>query len=78
MKAYSDGSDGLLSVGRVKLAQIARDALLLPVFTTLNLLPSMATLAIVKRPIPRQSSTKRAQTLRKPRLLSSRKSAIVL
>jgi hypothetical protein len=44
----------------------------------LNLLPSMATLAFVSRPISRQSSTKRAHTLRIARPLSLRKSAIVL
>ena len=46
--------------------------------TDLNLLPSMATLAVASRPSSRHSSTKRAQTWRKPRPLSLRKSAIVL
>ena len=36
-------------------------------FTALNLLPSMATLAVARRPISRQSSTKRAHTLRNAR-----------
>src|SRR5450631_2246596 len=35
-------------------------------FTALNLLPSIATLACVRRPIPRQSATNRAQTWRRP------------
>src|ERR1700716_4302342 len=47
-------------------------------FTALNLLPSMATLAVASRPISRQSSTKRAHTLRIAGPLSLRKSAIVL
>src|SRR3981081_3735219 len=47
-------------------------------FTALNLLPSMATLAFVRSPISRQSSTKRAHTLRIAGPLSLRKSAIVL
>src|ERR1700732_3881093 len=79
----------LLSVGRVKLAQIASDALLQlgtppfhlrPVkflsrlFTALNLLPSIATLAVASKPISRQSSTKRTHTLRSARPLSLRKS----
>src|SRR4051812_19073920 len=83
----------LLPVGGVKLAQVAGDALLqlgtpplhlcprqvpVPVVHGLNLLPSMATLAVAKRPISRQSSTKRAHTLRSPKPLSLRKSAIVL
>ena len=38
----------------------------------------IATLAAARRPISRQSSTKRAQTLRSARPLSLRKSAIVL
>src|SRR5260370_41558758 len=38
----------------------------------------MATLAFASRPISRQSSTKRAQTLRMARPLSLRKSATVL
>jgi hypothetical protein len=33
-------------------------------FTALNLLPSIATLVVARRPISRQSSTKRAHTLR--------------
>src|ERR1700756_6055902 len=83
----------LLPVRGVKLAQIAGDALLqlstpplhlrlcevlVPMFTALNLLPSMATLAVARRLISRQSSTKRAQTFRSARPLSLRKSAIVL
>jgi hypothetical protein len=44
-------------------------------FTALNLLPSIATLAVVRRPISRQSSTKRAQTLRSAGPLPLRKSA---
>ncbi len=47
-------------------------------FTALNLLPSIATLACVSRPIRRQSSTNRTQTWRMARPLSLRKSAIVL
>jgi len=82
----------LLASVLVKLAQIARDALLqlsAPslhlrakflslLFTALNLLPSMATVATVRRPISRQSSTKLAQNLRSTRPLSLRKFAIVL
>jgi hypothetical protein len=45
-------------------------------FTALNLLPSMATLALVRSPSLRQSSTNRAQTLRMAGSL--RKSAITL
>jgi hypothetical protein len=41
-------------------------------FTALNLLPSMATLAVARRPISRQSSTKRAHTLRSARPLRRR------
>jgi hypothetical protein len=44
-------------------------------FTALNLLPSMATLAVASRPISRQSSTKRAHTLRSAKPLSLRKIA---
>src|SRR5262249_38695285 len=83
----------LLSIGRVKLAQIARELssnwarrrstfarvkFLSRLFTALNLLPSMATLAVARRPISRQSSMKRAHNLRSARPLSLRKSAIVL
>ncbi len=47
--------------------------------TTLNLLPSIATLASsANRPVARQSATNRAQTRRMARPLSLRKSAIVL
>lgn len=66
---------GFLPVGGIKLAQIARDALLelcpaslylgsrevlARLLTALNLLPSMATLACANSPISRQSSTKGA------------------
>src|SRR5262245_6058325 len=47
-------------------------------FTALNLLPSIATLAFKSRPIRRHSSTKRAQTFLMAPPLSLRKSAIVL
>ncbi len=47
-------------------------------FTALNLLPSIATLALVKRPSWRQSATNCAQTLRIAVPLSLRKSATVL
>jgi hypothetical protein len=47
-------------------------------FTALNLLPSIATLAFVSKPISRQSSTKQAHTLRMAGPLSFRKSATVL
>ena len=47
-------------------------------FTALNLLPSMATPAVLRRPISWHSSTKRAHTLRSACPLSLRKSAIVL
>src|SRR3977135_3515492 len=83
----------LLPIGRVELAEIPRNALFIcarrrsplarvkcrsRLFTALNLLPSMATLAFVRSPISRQSSTKRAHTLRIAGPLSLRKSAIVL
>jgi len=82
----------LLPVGTVELAQITGDALLKlrsapfhlrpgefrsRLFTALNLLPSIATLAFTSRPICRQSSTKRARTWRIARPLSFRKSATV-
>ena len=60
--------------GRLRLGQ----SFLSRLFTALNLLPSMATLAVVRRPISRQSSTKRAHTLRSATPLSLRKSAMVL
>ena len=47
-------------------------------FTALNLLPSMATLALVRSPSLRHSSTNWAQTLRMAGPLSLRKSAITL
>src|SRR5262249_2777765 len=47
-------------------------------FTALNLLPSIATLAFESRPIRRHSSTNRAQTFLIAPPLSLRKSAIVL
>ena len=47
-------------------------------FTALNLLPSMATLAAARRPISRQSSTKRAHTLPSASPLSLRKSACLV
>ena len=56
----------------------ARVKFLSRLFTALNLLPSMATLAVVNRPIARQSATNCAQTLRIAAPLSLRKSAIVL
>ncbi len=43
---------------------LARVKFLSRLFTALNLLPSIATLAFVSRPISRHSSTNRAQTLR--------------
>jgi hypothetical protein len=43
---------------------LARVKFLSRLLTALNLLPSMATLAVVRSPIARQSSTKRAHTLR--------------
>ena len=83
----------LLPVGSVKLLQIARDALLdlrhAPVHlgarevlvrlrTALNLLPSIATLACVSRPIVRHGATNRAHTSQMAVPLSLRKSAMVL
>ena len=59
-------------------AILARVKLRSRLFTALNLLPSIATLAADNRPISRQSPTKRVQTLRMARPLSLRKSAIVL
>ena len=56
----------------------ARVKFLSRLFTALNLLPSIATLGCVSRPIVRHSATKRAQTLRMAVPLSLRKSAIVL
>ena len=47
-------------------------------FTALNLLPSIATLAFASNPISRHTSTKRAQTFLIAGPLSLRKSAIVL
>jgi hypothetical protein len=47
------------------------------VFTALNFEPSMATLALVNNPNPRQRSTKRAQTFLMARPLSLRKSALL-
>jgi hypothetical protein len=38
-------------------------------FTTLNLLPTMAVLAVARRPISRQSSTKRADLARLPAIV---------
>src|ERR1700685_2096311 len=52
----------------------ARVKFLSRLFTALNLLPSMATLDVARRPISRQSSTKRAQTLRSASPLFLRKS----
>ena len=57
---------------------LARVKLRSRLFTALNLLPSMATLAFVSKPICRQSSTKRAQTFLIAGPLSLRKSAMVL
>src|SRR5205807_1366238 len=64
-------------LGRV-LRHLARVKFLSRLFTALNLLPSIATLASVNSPILRQSATNRAQTCRIARPLSLRKSAIVL
>ena len=52
--------------------------LLSRLFTALNLLPSMATLALVSRPILRHNSTNCAQTFLIAGPLSLRKSAMVL
>src|SRR5262249_45225015 len=57
---------------------LARVKFLSRLFTALNLLPSIATLASVNRPMVRQSATNWAQTCRMARPLSLRKSAIVL
>ena len=82
-----------LPVGRVELAEIARNARFrlctppptLPrvkfrsrLLTALNLLPSMAMLGVVSSPSSRHSSTKRVHTWRSSGPLSLRKSAIVL
>ena len=82
-----------LQVGRVELRKIASYALfqlgaaslhlparevLVAVLTALNLLPSIATLAMVSRPIRRHSSTNCTQTCLIAGPLSLRKSAIVL
>src|SRR5262249_29178917 len=83
----------LLQVGRVELRKIARYALfqlgaaplhlparevLVAGIDGLNLLPSIATLAFVSRPIRRHSSTNCTQTCLIAGPLSLRKSAIVL
>src|ERR1700736_1510542 len=57
---------------------LARVKFLSRLLTALNLLPSIATLPCVSKPIVRHSATKRAHTLRMPVPLSLRKSAIVL
>ena len=57
---------------------LARVKFLSRLLTALNLLPSIATLACVNRPIARHNATKRAQTSRMARPLFLRKSAIVL
>jgi hypothetical protein len=57
---------------------LARVKFLSRLFTALNLLPSIATLACVSSPIARHSATKRAQTWRMALPLFLRKSAIVL
>src|ERR1700716_1667072 len=55
---------------------LARVKFLSRLLTALNLLPSMATLACVSKPIERHSAIKRAHTLRMAVPLSLRKSAI--
>src|ERR1700716_1207978 len=67
---------GNLPIGRRSI--FARVKFLSRLLTALNLLPSMATLAFVRRPISRQTATNCAHTLRIAGPLSLRKSAIVL
>src|ERR1700757_3537447 len=61
----------------LRAGNFARVKFLSRLFTALNLLPSIATLAFVRRPICRQSATNWTQTLRIAGPLSLRKSAIV-
>jgi hypothetical protein len=67
----------LSSICAIRRSILARVKFLSRLFTALNLLPSIATLGCVSRPIMRHSAMKR-HTLRMAVPLSLRKSAIVL